>query len=157
MNLMFVVPVEKLMGQGGLKKRTFLQLVHTAWDLKSLYPTKVWIDLWTLATGSAWEDISCPVLSRWEHVGDGANHIKKYYNEWLVMSQYIINTNNVGKSKNDVASYLHSYLNEDMLKAQLYFICGFVNEFYDIHFHWMKSIDKVSNRAGFLSCHIAVH
>ena len=64
MNLMISVPCETLLGTGGLKKRTFLQVLHTAYTLKGLFPIKVWRDLWMLSTGSVWEDIVCPVLSR---------------------------------------------------------------------------------------------
>ena len=157
MNLMFSVPVETLMGQGGLKKRTFLQALHTAYSLKCLYPNKVWKELWLIGTGSTWCDISKPVLSRWEHVGDAARHLKKWYDQWLVMSQYIINLNNVGKVKCDIASYLISYLKETMLRAQLEFVCAFVTEYYDSHFHWHKHVDQNSKCAGFLSVHTGVH
>ena len=157
MNLMFSVPVETIMGQGGLKKRTFLQTLHTAYSLKNLYPSKVWRDMWLLATGSSWTDISCPVLSRQEHVGDAAQHLKQNHDNWLGMSLYIIDTNNVGKTKCNIASYLNSYLNEDMLRAQLLFVCAFVTEYYDIHFQWHKHIDALSKRAGFLSVHCGVH
>lgn len=37
MNLMFSAPIEILMGVGGLKKRTLLQMLHTAYSLKNLY------------------------------------------------------------------------------------------------------------------------
>ena len=70
MNLMFSVPVEILMGQGGLKKRTFLQTRHNAHSLKCMYASKVWKKVWVPVTGSTWTDISKNVLSRWDHVCD---------------------------------------------------------------------------------------
>ena len=51
MNLMLSVPCETLLGSGGLKKRTFLQVLHTAYTLKGLYPIKQWQDVWMVATG----------------------------------------------------------------------------------------------------------
>ena len=63
MNIMFSVPVETIMGTGGLKKRTFLQMLHTAYSLKNLYAQKCWKEMWHIATGSIWKDISCPVMS----------------------------------------------------------------------------------------------
>lgn len=75
--------------------------------------------MWLLATGSSCKYMSCPVLSRWQHVGETALHLKKYREEWLAICQYITDLNNIGKVKNDIASYLYSYLHEDMLLAYL--------------------------------------
>lgn len=50
-NLIFSVAVETITGQGRLKKRTYLQTLHTAYSLKNLYHSKVWRDMWLLATG----------------------------------------------------------------------------------------------------------
>lgn len=52
---------------------------------------------------------------------------------------------------------LYSYLEEDMLMAYLYFVCGFVETFFDPHFNWHKHIDDTSLRPGFLSVHSGVH
>ena len=52
MNLMFSAQVETLMGVGGLKKRTLLQMLYTAYFLKNLYQTKRWKEMWVLATGT---------------------------------------------------------------------------------------------------------
>ena len=157
LNIMFSVPVETIMGTGGLKKRTFLQMLHTAYSLKNLYANKCWKEMWLIATGTTWKDISCPVMSRWQHVGEGAQHIEKYRKEWLVMCQYICDLNNVGTVKNDISSYLYSYLNEDILIAYLHFVCAFVETFFDPHFNWHKHIDATSQRPGFLSVHSGIH
>ena len=157
LNIMLSVPVETIMGTGGLKKRTFLQMLHTAYSLKNLYAHKCWKEMWVIATGTMWKDISCPVLSHWQHVGEGAQHIKKYRKVWITICQYICDLNNVGKIKNDIASYLYSYLNEDMLMAYLYFVCGFCDTFFDPHFNWHKHMDSLSMRPGFLSIHSGIH
>ena len=72
------------------------------------------------------------------------------------MCQYICDLNNVGKVKNDIASYLYSYLKENMLMAYLY-LCAFVDTFFDPHFNWHKHIDSTSLRPGFLSIHSGIH
>ena len=74
-----------------------------------------------LTTGSNWEDMKFPVLSRWEHMGEAVEHIVKYKEQWLVMTRKISNINNVSTNKNDTSSYLYSYLKEDVLYAQLLF------------------------------------
>ena len=43
--------------------------------LKKLFPIKVWSDLWSISTGSVWEDTRCPMLSRFDHVGEGAENL----------------------------------------------------------------------------------
>ena len=64
MNLMISVPCETLLGSGGLKKRAFLQVIHTAYTLKGLFPIKSWRDFWLIATSAVWEDLKYPVFSR---------------------------------------------------------------------------------------------
>ena len=123
--LLFSALVEAIMWSGGLKKRTLFQLLHTAYSLKNLYSSKVWVDLWTLATGTTWKYIACLVLSRWKHVSDCTRHMHSCYNTWIVMSQYSYNLNNVETNKNGIVSYLYLYLYEDMLRTQLLFTRAF--------------------------------
>ena len=157
LNLMMQCPIEEVFGSGGLKKRTFMQLLHTCYTLKSLYPIALWRELWLLSTGSVWVDMKCPVLSRWEHVGEAIQHVKKNKEEWMLMSQYIIDMNNVGTNKNDIASYLYSYLKEDILIAQLLFVSVYNTSFFDKHFQWHKQICTKSKRAGFRSIDMGVN
>ena len=48
--------------------------------------------------------------------------------------QYIIDINNTDTNKNMIASYLHLYLNENMLFAQLIFVNEYINILFDPHF-----------------------
>jgi len=66
--MLVVVQQEMTMGEGGLKKRTALQLFHTACNLTQQYASSEWNYVWSLCTGTACKAIKCPVLSRWEHV-----------------------------------------------------------------------------------------
>ena len=75
LNLMLQYHVEEVLGSGGLKKRTFMQLLHTGYTLKYLYPIKTRTEIWRIATASTWKDMACPVLSRWEHVGEAVQHV----------------------------------------------------------------------------------
>ena len=157
MNRMLSVPCETLLGTRGLKKRTFLQVLHTSYTLKNLYPSKVWSEFSILETGTKWVDIKYPVLSRWEHVGEAVTHLKANYKHWITVSQYIIDLNNVGTNKNDIASYLFSYLKEDMLYAQILFVDGYITEYYNSHFQWLKHVDTKTNCAGFIAIYMAIH
>jgi len=40
----------------------------------------------------------------------------------------------VGSNKNDIESNLYSYLNEDILYAQVLFVHSYIGEFSDKHF-----------------------
>ena len=53
LNLMLQCPIESVLGSGGLKKRTFMQMLHTAYTLKSLYPIKTWRAMWHHITGQS--------------------------------------------------------------------------------------------------------
>jgi len=44
-----------------------------------------------------------------------------------------------------------------MLWAQLLFVHGFVSEFHDKHYQWMKNVDSKTGTTGCLSPYIAVH
>ena len=157
LNLMLQCPIEEVLGAGGLKKRTFMQMLHTSYTLKSLYPIKTWREMWRLATTTTWKDMKCPVLSRWEHVGEAAQHVVKYKEQWMLIAKYIIDMHNVGTNKNDIASYLYSYLKEDMLYAQLLFVNGYITGFFDKHLQWQKQICPKSNRAGFRAIDMGVN
>ena len=73
--------------------------------------------MWKACSGRNWQDIKCPALSRWEHVCEAVQHMVKYKAQWLSVTQYIIDMNNVDTNKNDIESYLYSYLNKDILYA----------------------------------------
>ena len=96
---MLQYPIEEVLGTGGLKKRTLMQLLHTSYTFKNLYPIKTWRAMWKACSAVSWQDIKCPVLSRWEHVGEAVQHIAKYKVQWLLVSQYIIDMNNVDTNK----------------------------------------------------------
>ena len=57
--------------------------------------------MWRIAIVRNWKDMNCPVLSRWEHVGEAVQHMVTYTDQWMSMSRYIIAINNVGKNKCD--------------------------------------------------------
>ena len=50
LSLMMKRTIKEVFGKGGLTKRTFLQLLHTAYNLKQQYVTKIWRKLWKTAT-----------------------------------------------------------------------------------------------------------
>ena len=113
--------------------------------------------MWRLATGSNWEDMKCPVLSHWEHVGEAVEYVVKYKEQWLVMTRKISDMNNVGTNKNDISSYLYSYLKEDVIYAQLLFVHGYITGYFDRHLQWHKQICPKSNRAGFRAIDMGVN
>ena len=101
--------------------------------------------------------MKCPVLSRWERVGEAVEHVVKYKEQWLVMTRKISDMNNVGTYKDDISSYLYSYLKEDVIYAQLLFVHGYITGYFDRHLQWHKQICPKSNRAGFRAIDMGVN
>ena len=157
MNLLLQCPIKEVLGYGGIKKRPFLQMLHTAYNLWQQYQLAIWRKMWKKATQCEWADIKCPVLSRWDHVGECAENLKAHKENWLKACQHIIDINKTGSNKHDISSSLFSYLNEEIIWAQLLFICGYIESFYDSLFQWNKQIDPLTKRAGFWARDMAVH
>jgi len=78
-------------------------------------------------------------------------HVVKYKEQWLIVAQNIIDMNNVRRNKNDIGSYIYSYLNEDILYAQDLFVHSYIDEFFDKIFQWYKQMWSRSNRARVLA------
>ena len=144
------------MGEGGLKKRTALQLLHTAYNLTQQYASSEWNSVWSLCTGMACKAIKCPVLSRWEHVNECCEHVLQNKDDWILVSSYIITAEQTGSTKHTIASYLHSYLHENMLLAHLSFLNAYSKAWWSKHFDWQKCIDDKSGSAGFLARHMVI-
>ena len=77
LNLTLSVPTVLTMGDGGLHKRNALQCLHSAYNLSLQYDSTSWGQLWTLITGEKGSQMKCPVMTRWECVGEGVDHITK--------------------------------------------------------------------------------
>ena len=94
------------------------------------------------------------VLSRWEHVGESVQHFVQYKEQWISVSQYIIDVNNVGTNKNGISFYPYSYLNEDILYAHVLFVHAYIS---DKHFQMHKQICPIFNRVGFYAVDMGIN
>ena len=84
LNMCLCSPKSLSMGDGGLLKRNALQCLHTAYNLSQQYDTDEWAAICTLFTGRKIANIKCPVMTRWECVGECVVHIKTYREEWKI-------------------------------------------------------------------------
>ena len=150
-------PTTRTMGKGGLLKRTVLQLLHSACNLSQQYNYSEWADIWTLLTGAKSENVKCPVMTRWECVGEAVENVVKNCEEWKVVAKNIVNTEKSGSTKYTIASHLSSLLCEKVLIAHLYFLRAYGNSWWLPYFQWQKHIDERSKSAGFLGRHMALH
>ena len=157
LNLCLSSPTTRTMGEGGLLKRTVLQLLHSAYNLSQQYNYSEWADIWTLLTGAKSENVKCPVMTRWECVGEAVENMVKNCEEWKVVANNIVNTEKSGSTKHTIASHLSSLLCEKVLIAHLYFLRAYGNSWWLPHFQWQKHIDERSKSAGFLGRHMALH
>ena len=157
MNITLSSPTNLIMGDGGLLKRNALQCLHTAYNLAQQFHANEWKDIWMLLTGTAYQSMKMPVMSRWECVGESVEHILQYSQEWLDVAKNIVNKETTGTTKHTIASYLTSYLSEPMIMAHLQFLKAYCISWWNPHFNWHKHVDDKTKVAGFLGCHMAVH
>ena len=67
------------------------------------------------------------------------------------MAQARINTNAAIGAKNIIASAIASLTKEDVIIAHMHFLKGYHDTFFRINFHWMKQVDTVKKKNGYLS------
>ena len=79
------------------------------------------------------------------------------FDEIKKMAQAVINTSAGISSRNVIASAIFSLTSEPLITAHIHFLKGYHDAFFNIHFQWMKHIDKVTKKNGYLSRHMAVH
>ena len=154
MNLTLQSPTALTMGEGGLHKRTALQLLHTAYNLSQQFQTAEWAELWMKVTTTQWEQIKCPIMTRWEYVCEATAHLLRYRNEWLTMAKVIVSYNNTGTAKHTIGSYLFSLIQEPMLIAHVQFLHAYIVSWWDKHFQWLKHVDDETKTPGFLAVHM---
>ena len=157
LNLCLSSPTILVMGDGGLLKRNAMQTLHSAYNLSVQYDEKEWADVWMLVTGTRSQHVKCPVMTRWECVGDAANHVCKYLEQWKVVSNHIVHAEKSGNTKHTIASYLSSYLEEPMIIAHINFLNAYCNCWWNKHFHWQKHVSQRTKAHGFLAVDMAVH
>ena len=101
--------------------------------------------------------IAKPVLSRWEHVGLGAQHTKANLREWKTMSVAIIKDEKSGSEKNIIARDLADYLDEKMILPRLHLLCAYDDAFISKHFKFLKHKDSLTGVHGFLTIHLGLY
>ena len=73
------------MGDVGLLKSNALQCLHTAYNLSQQYHSTEWMNLCLVLSGSQTKGVKCPIMIRWECVGDTVNHVMTYKEARLVV------------------------------------------------------------------------
>ena len=156
LNLCLSSPTTLTMGDGGLLKRNALQCLHTAYNLAQQYTSDEWAAIWKLVTGITSVNVKCPVMTRWECVGECVEHVTKYREQWNLIAKNIVATEK-SNNRHTIASYLSSYLSEHIIIAHIYFLRGYYRSWWNPHFQWQKHVDSRTKAPGFLGCHMAVH
>ena len=153
LNLTLSVPIENILGKSGLQLQTMLQLLFTAYNLTQQYRSSEWKLLWETCTGIIWHKMKKPVLSRWDSVLEGADHVLKRKGEWMSISLRIAQVEDYGSTKHTIASFLTSYLEEKMLISHLQLVSAYGSAWFLRHFNWQKHVDDKTLCPGFLSVH----
>ena len=121
LNLTLSTPIKTILGRSGLKARTTLQVLFTAFNLTQQYRGSKWKLLWETCNNSAWHNMKKPILMRWDSVLESTNDVLKEIGQWKVICTKIITVETYGSNKHTIASYLYSYLHEQMLVSHLQF------------------------------------
>ena len=98
-----------------------------------------------------------PVLTRWEYVGMAIDWVINKFLGIRRMAQCVINTSAAISSRNVIASAIYSLTNETLIMAHMHILKGYHDASFNIHFQWMKHVDKRTKKNGYLSAHMAVH
>ena len=114
--------------------------------------------LWTSCTGKELTvRMPQPVLTRCEYVGAAINWVIDKVEDISKMAQAVVNTQAAISAKNIIASAITSLTEEPIIRAHIHFIKGYHDSFFHTHFQWMKHVDKVTMKNGYLSQHMAIH
>ena len=119
LNLALSSPTTLTMGDGGLLKRNAIQCLHSAYNLSQQYDSNSWIHLWMLITGERGTQMKFPVMTRWECVGEGVDHITTNREHWMNVIANIVKVEQSSSTKYIIASHLYSLLNEPLVTANL--------------------------------------
>ena len=157
MSLTLQSPVILVLGDGGITKRTALQVLHTAYNLSQKFRVGEWKKIWKELNGEIPDEMKEPVMSRWECVSEGANNVAEKRVEWLNMANQIVQAEKYGTNKHTIASWLTSYLNEPMLMSHINFLNAYSKVWWMKHFSWHKHVDQRTKLPGFLSIYTPLH
>ena len=73
------------------------------------------------------------------------------------MTQACINKNAAIGPKNIITPAIISLTKEDVIIVHIHFLKGYHDTFFRMYLHWMKHVDTVTKKNGYLSCHMAVY
>ena len=172
-------PVKKTFGEGGLEKRTMMQMLHSCYDLQECFEAKEFEAMWETAkekvrgmdgategddneddndddANSKFKRIAKAVLTRWWFVGVASCHLLEHWAIWHTLSQMIINSHDSKSRANTIASGLNSLMQEPVLQVELALLKGFHEAFIFEHFRFLQDTDEVSKHSGFRAQHILV-
>ena len=90
-----------------------MQLIHTAYSLSVIVEDSKWKDQWRIANQEKMgAKMKAPVLTRWEHVGEGATFLDEKWDNYLRTAQGVINNSPTSSTANTIASNLYSLIQE---------------------------------------------
>ena len=96
LQLGFANGMKAAFGEGGLRIRTLLQLLHSCYDLQKHMPGAECKLLWTLITECPPPDtkITAAVLTRWWYVNQACKHLDLHWEEWRALAQGLLASTN---------------------------------------------------------------
>jgi hypothetical protein len=170
--------VETVFGVGGIEKRNMMQLLHSCKDLEKYIcddelPVR-WkqaIENLRMSTKDDADDggddddqidedvrnlppnkIKKAVLTQWWYVLCAAEHLRENWDLWKALADATVaGEQHLDSAHLKIATYLQSDMQEQKIKADVLFLCGFGRAFFTRHFAFMQSYDDQAKTYGFKS------
>ena len=117
-----------------------------------------WKEKWLLVTGEQYKNaIPKPVLSRWEHVGSAAQHIKQNLGQWEAIAIAIAVANTKSSEVGLIANQLLQLISLPLIVAHIHLVCAYDDSFFQKHFDYLKKRDSISKLHGFNARNMPLH
>ena len=157
-SLTLSVPVESYLGAGGIESQNMMQLLFCAYNLSQKYKALEWKEKWLLVTGEQYKNaIPKPVLSRWEHVGSAAQHVKHNLEQWEDIAIAIAVANTKSSEVGLITNQLLQLISLPLIVAHIHLVCAYDDSFFQKHFDYLKKRDSISKLHGFNARNMPLH
>ena len=131
---MFANAVKAEFGEGKLKARNIMQLLHSLYDLVGRYEKGEAGLMWEEVNGEApTKKNSKDVFTRWWWVNKAAEHLLENWEGWKQLPQAALNSTKVATAAGKIDSNILSLMKEKKIKFDLIFIVCFSKVYFVKH------------------------
>jgi hypothetical protein len=164
-NVLLSNPWPKYYGDGGITVSNGLQLLHSVFDLQSLFKWSKMVEFKALWLAAGCESpppkrMSEPLVTRWWHSTTGARHVLPRWEEWRKFCMYVADGHkNTEGTTYKQATKLACDLKQPSIRCDVGFLGGLGRSYFDEEFlfqqqpdSWSKSHGHRAHRQLYRSC-----